>query len=81
MKAHNDNIQPRGFNRATAATYIGIGTTLFDQMVVDGRMPTARMAGGRVLWDRFELDEAFDALPRQDRKIETSPVNPWDDVA
>ena len=29
----------RGLNRAEAADYIGIGTTKFDALVQDGRMP------------------------------------------
>jgi hypothetical protein len=30
---------PRGLSREEAARYIGVGTTLFDKMVAEGRMP------------------------------------------
>lgn len=56
---------PRGMCREEAARYVGIGTTLFDEMVADGRMPKARKAGARVIWDRVQLDMAFSDLPAQ----------------
>lgn len=65
----NDNtrggIIPRGLRRVDAAAYICISPSLFDEMVRDGRMPGPRMINSRTVWDRFELDEAFDALPRK----------------
>ncbi|MBO9124820.1 MULTISPECIES: helix-turn-helix transcriptional regulator [unclassified Rhizobium] len=83
MRAANDNrlpngIAPRGLCRLAAAAYVGIGGTLFDQMVARGEMPVARKAGGRVLWDRYELDEAFDALPRDGVNVAQPAGNPWD---
>lgn len=54
---------PRGMSREEAARYIGVGTTKFDQMVKDGRMPKPKRVDGRTLWDRFKLDEAFTRLP------------------
>lgn len=59
-------IEPRGLGRVDAAAYIGIGPTKFDQLVDDGRMPRPRRADGRILWDRFELDAAFENLPSDD---------------
>ncbi|WP_434729490.1 hypothetical protein [Rhizobium binae] len=85
--AANDNglppgMTPRGLARVAAAAYVGIGATTFDAMVATGEMPAPRKARGRVLWDRFELDEAFDALPRDDARApaSTRPDNPWDDI-
>lgn len=66
---------PRGLSRVQAAEYIGTGTTLFDEMIRDGRMPKPKQINGRVVWDRFALDAAFDALPDKDSR------NPWDDAA
>jgi predicted DNA-binding transcriptional regulator AlpA len=63
---------PRGFSRAEAATYIGVGTTKFDEMVADGRMPRPKRIDGRVVWDRVELDAYFTSLPDDD------PPNPLD---
>lgn len=65
---------PRGLGRAAAAEYIGVGVSKFDQMVTDGRMPTAKEIDRRKVWDRIELDEAFSALPAE------VPENPWDAI-
>ena len=71
-------IDPRGLSREAAASYIGIGVTLFDTMVGDGRMPKPRLINNRKVWDRRELDIAFDKLPNG-----TDPddeANPFDGV-
>ena len=85
--AANDNhlppgMTPRGLSRTAAAAYVGIGATTFDTMVATGEMPTPRKARGRVLWDRCELDEAFDGLPRDESRtpLPSPPANPWDDM-
>lgn len=69
------SLQPRGLCREIAAAYIGVGSTKFDQMVKDGVMPQPRIHGARRLWDRSELDIAFNDLPHagddQDKQ------NPW----
>lgn len=54
---------PRGLCREDAARYIGVGTTKFDEMVSDRRMPRPKRVDGRVLWDRIALDIAFSELP------------------
>lgn len=66
---------PRGLSRVTAAAYIGVGTTKFDEMVIDGRMPKPKRIGARTVWDRFALDAAFEALPSE------ANANPWDEAA
>lgn len=58
---------PRGMSREEAARYIGVGTTKFDEMVLDKRMPKPRQVDGRIVWDRVELDLAFSDLPRQNQ--------------
>lgn len=63
---------PRGLARGAAAEYIGVSVSKFDEMVGDGRMPTAKGIDRRKVWDRLELDEAFSALPTED------DANPWD---
>lgn len=57
------NLAPRGLSRAEAAAYVGVGTTLFDQMVSEGLMPAPKRYRGRVIWDRLALDAAFANLP------------------
>lgn len=72
-------IEPRGLDRVTAARYVGIGPTLFDLMVHDGRMPKPRIINARRVWDRRELDIAFDALPNGEETAQDA--NPFDKVA
>jgi len=54
---------PRGMSREEAARYIGVGTTKFDEMVSDRRMPKPKRVDGRVVWDRIAIDAAFSDLP------------------
>jgi predicted DNA-binding transcriptional regulator AlpA len=68
--------EPRGLSRAQAAAYGGVGTTLFDAMVRDGRMPAPFKIGARVIWDRRKLDGAFDALSDADQDRD-----PWEEDA
>lgn len=63
---------PRGLSRVEAARYVGISPTKFDQLVGQGTMPAARVIGRRKVFDRIELDLAFDRLPSDDDK------NDWD---
>lgn len=62
----------RGLNRDQSAKYVGVGTTKFDEMVADGRMPKPKKIDGRVVWDVRRLDTAFDNLPDENQD------NPWD---
>lgn len=65
----------RGLNREEAATFIGIGSSKFDAMVADGRMPKPKQIDGRRVWDVRALDQSFDLLPGGDE----SDHNPWDE--
>src|SRR5262245_964171 len=56
------SIEPRGLDRAKAAAYVGVSPSLFDEMISDGRMPPPKVVNTRRIWDRRELDSAFDAL-------------------
>jgi len=58
---------PRGLSRDEAARYIGVGTTKFDEMVADGRMPRPKRIDGRVVWDRLKIEAAFSDLPDDHR--------------
>ena len=82
----------RGLNREEAADYVGVGASLFDRMVADGRMPRPKRIDGRIVWDRYALDDAFAALP-DDGAGEVGHAgvhpppgaggddgNPWDDL-
>lgn len=67
------SLPPRGLSRVQGAAYVGVGTTKFDDMVRDGRMPPPKIVGIRTIWDRMELDAAFEALPND------GDANPWDE--
>lgn len=69
------SLPPRGLSRATAAAYIGIGVTKFDQLVNRGLMPKAVQIDGRKVWDRIALDRAFEAIG-----VQSVERNEWDDV-
>lgn len=62
-KPDNISYPPRGLSRDEAARYIGIGSSKFDELVKDGRMPRPKRLDGRVVWDRVSLDIAFTDLP------------------
>jgi excisionase family DNA binding protein len=49
-------------SREEAARYIGVGTTTFDRLIEERRMPRPARVGKRVIWDRFKLDAAFSEL-------------------
>jgi predicted DNA-binding transcriptional regulator AlpA len=52
-----------GLSRAEASAFVGVGVSLFDEMVRDGRMPPPRKANTRLIWSRVELEKAFADLP------------------
>jgi len=78
MSDRMSEIIPRGLNRAQAARYVGVGASKFNEMVEDERMPAPRRVDGRKVWDRQELDDAFDVLPHDG---EVAEENPWDAAA
>ena len=67
------SLAPRGLSRVQSAAYVGVGPTLFDEMVEDGRMPAPKRINSRKIWDRQGLDEAFAGLPSDE------DANPWDE--
>jgi predicted DNA-binding transcriptional regulator AlpA len=79
MSARLSDIRPvprRGLSRDEAAQYVGIGATLFDRLVGDGRMPKPRQIDGRKVWDIRALDLSFDRLPGEDVGSKSS----WEDA-
>ena len=67
---------PRGLNRLEAARYIGVSPTTFDKLVTDGRMPRPKEIGARRVYDRAQLDSAFDAIGEFD--VVLAVANEWD---
>lgn len=68
-----DAIPRRGLSLSEAAVYVGVGTTLFAQMVDDGRMPKPKLINARKVWDIQQLDRAWDNLPDQDAAASQQP--------
>jgi predicted DNA-binding transcriptional regulator AlpA len=72
---------PRGLSRVESAAYVGVSPSLFDEMVKDGRMPHPKLINSRTVWDRHELDGAFEALPsKENMDITVPPANEWDSM-
>lgn len=67
---------PRGLSRLEAARYVGVSPTTFDKLVSDGKMPRPKEIGARRVYDRAQLDSAFDALG--DLDFELAAANEWD---
>ncbi len=69
-------LEPRGLSREEAADYCGISPSHFDNMRKAGTVPEPRELGGRLVYDRLELDSAFDRIPHKGQPGDT---NPWND--
>lgn len=68
----------RGLQRQEAAAYIGVSPNTFERLVNEGRMPKAKRIYSRKVWDRYELDSAFEMLESGDD--ETNPVDQIDRI-
>ena len=61
VKLQDTLIYARGLRADRAAAYLGMGKTKFLELVDNGRMPKAVVIDGIKVWDRIELDAAFEA--------------------
>ena len=57
--------EPRLLRREDAALYAGIGATLFDRLVSEGKMPQPVRIEGRVLWDRWSTLKQVELYTRK----------------
>ena len=71
------SLVPAGISREQAAEYVGLGTTKFDELVRDGRMPKPKLVDSRKVWVVDRLKAALLALPEEG---EAPVVNPWDSI-
>jgi predicted DNA-binding transcriptional regulator AlpA len=69
VKSDTVSYPPRGLSRDEAARYVGVGPTLFDELVADRRMPKPKRINSRMIWDRIELDIAFSELPNNNDSL------------
>lgn len=75
MKPHlQDTISyaPRGLRAERAAAYLGMSKTKFLELVDSGRMPKPIVIDGVVVWDRWKLDAAFDAIGDEPKRRNTA---------
>ncbi|MER8388789.1 hypothetical protein NKG60_05070 [Mesorhizobium sp. M1428] len=70
MRSDTISYPPRGLSRIEATRYVGVGSTLFDEMVADGRMPRPKHINSRAVWDRVALDMAFTSLPDKNHGLQ-----------
>lgn len=80
-------LAPIGLSRSQAAEYIGVGATLFDKMVSDGRMPDPIAINSRRVWNRLEVEKSFEALKYADAPpasgsdiLDDNPEDDWEDA-
>lgn len=69
---------PRALRAEQAATYLAMSKASFLRLVEDGTMPAAIKIKGMVVWDRHDLDDAFEELKQ--RSQQAKPVNSMDEL-
>jgi len=62
---------PRGMRADRAAAYLGMSTSTFLRLV-GTVLPKGVEVGGMTIWDRLELDAAFENLKNPERTSENS---------
>ncbi|MCK1640453.1 XRE family transcriptional regulator [Bradyrhizobium sp. 157] len=65
-KSTRQAFAPRGLRRASAAHYIGVSASKFDEARKLGLVPSPKIFLGVTLYDRRDLDRLFDDLPEID---------------
>jgi predicted DNA-binding transcriptional regulator AlpA len=66
---------PRAFRANRAASYLGgMSTSKFLSLVEEGKLPKPVRIDGMTMWDRLELDTAFDSLKQQEANAERNTV-------
>jgi predicted DNA-binding transcriptional regulator AlpA len=65
---------PRGLRLDRAAAYVGMGKTKFLELVDDGRMPKPLCIDGIKVWDRLDLDAAFETIKTDPDRVNTFDV-------
>lgn len=63
---------PRGMRADRAAAYLGMSTSAFFRLVDTGQLPRGILIGGMTIWDRLELDAAFENFKNPEKASENS---------
>jgi predicted DNA-binding transcriptional regulator AlpA len=56
---------PRGMRAERASSYLGMSTASFLSLVAEGAMPRPRRIRGMNIWDRLQLDAAFENFQQE----------------
>jgi predicted DNA-binding transcriptional regulator AlpA len=68
---------PRGLRAPRAAAYLGMGETSFLALVADAALPKPKRIRGMTIFDRLELDAAFDALTDEDQTRQRNLIDEY----
>ena len=69
---------PRALRAEHAAAYLAMSKASFLRLVDEGTMPSGIKVKGMVVWDRHDLDDAFEELKR--RSQQAKPLNTMDEL-
>jgi len=69
------NYPPRGLRSPRAAAYVGVSEREFLNLVKEGVMPKPKRVKGMNIWDRFEIDAAFECLKHEDGPQRRNMIN------
>src|SRR6478672_3260640 len=73
--AQQTSYAPRGLRTVAAAAYLGVSKSKFLELVQEQRLPSPVAIDAVRVWDRLELDAAFDGI-----KTEPAPINSFDAI-
>jgi excisionase family DNA binding protein len=74
----NASYPPRGLRAEAAAEYLGMSRSKFLQLVDKGRLPRPKAIDGMSIWDRHELDAAFESFAAT--RVDGGRTNSFDQV-
>jgi excisionase family DNA binding protein len=74
LQKQNRLTSPRGLRADDAAAYLGVGKTKFLELVDRGTLPRAVTIDSMRIWDRFDLDAAFENLKEQEGARRGNPI-------
>jgi predicted DNA-binding transcriptional regulator AlpA len=66
---------PRTFRADRAAAYLSMATSTFLKLVEEGILPKGIKVHRMTLWDRHELDAAFDRLKSEETERKRNTVD------
>ncbi|GJE56948.1 helix-turn-helix domain-containing protein [Methylobacterium thuringiense] len=68
--------RPRGLGRVSAARYLGIDESSFDNLVKIRKLSLPRRLNGTPVWDRHQLEAAFETFPNDEGDASATSQTP-----